>query len=408
MSSHLFHRQCTKEPSCKGNGGHIGRSRKLIPKPEPLDPRLAGIVADVPQTQTRPEQLGTYLQEDGSQAYFAFSPVTMGYLSNFHEAGAERFLVLAYSPKGEQWLICPSLTVNQATRAGITKIVPLNDGQNPADAVAELQRAWGLDGKILVDDDMPAALLLKIQSLLPSCTFHSGWPVFSKLARHKDATELKHLFTAGDIADRAVEAVYPRLKAGLTEKQVAKMLEQEMAEMGGEPMFAIVGTGSNGSEPHHHTDDTVIQDGDVLIMDFGCRVHGYHSDITRTVLIGEREEAHKIYEIVYRAHMAARSKIRPGALSGEIDKAARDIITDAGYGEFFTHRTGHGLGMKVHEEPYIMPGGEIVLEVGDCFSIEPGIYLPGKFGVRIENIVTVTESGHESFNVDPPAEILTF
>jgi Xaa-Pro aminopeptidase len=171
-------------------------------------------------------------------------------------------------------------------------------------------------------------------------------------------------------------------------------------------MFAIVATGANGAEPHHHTDESLIGGGDILIMDFGCQYHGYMSDITRTVAVGEPDaEAKHVYKVVYDAHMAARAVIRAGVTAGEIDAAARGVIESAGYGDYFVHRTGHGLGMRVHEEPYIMPGSDEVIEEGDCFSIEPGIYLPGRFGVRIENIVACTASGHKSFNAEPSAEL---
>jgi Xaa-Pro dipeptidase len=220
--------------------------------------------------------------------------------------------------------------------------------------------------------------------------------------RKKSADELEHLFRAGAMADNAIDRVRGTIKAGDTEHMVGERLETEMKSQGGLPMFAIVAAGANGAEPHHHTDETVLKSGDVLIMDFGCKTGGYLSDITRTVAVGEPDpEADKVYQVVYEAHMAARAVIRPGVTAGSIDAAARGVIDAAGYGEYFVHRTGHGLGMRVHEEPYIMPKSDEVIMEGDVFSIEPGIYLPGRFGVRIENIVTCTSDGHASFNVDP-------
>ena len=156
------------------------------------------------------------------------------------------------------------------------------------------------------------------------------------------------------------------------------------------------------------TGQTELKPGDVIVMDYGCIVGGYMSDITRTVCLGESSaEQRKVYETVYAAHMAGRNAIAPGVPAEEVDRATRKVIDEAGYGEFFVHRTGHGLGMRVHEEPYICEGNGHRLEVGNVFSIEPGIYLPGKFGVRIENIVTVTKDGHESLNAEPSPTLLT-
>lgn len=353
------------------------------------------------------EILAQHLKNDGLDAYFAHSPVTIGYLTGYFEGAGERFMVFAVGNDGRSRLVCPALSVNQATRAGIGDVRPLKDGQSPDAEVAALVADFGLTGTVAVDDEMPAGLLLLLQKLMPAVTFVPGYPVASRLMRGKRSDELAHLHKTGGIADEAGRAVIAQLQSGMTEEQVAVMLSDEMAKRGGRPSFGIVASGANGAEPHHHTDSTVIEAGDVLIMDFGCTVNGYFSDITRTVSMGPASnKVQDVYRTVYQAHMAARKAIRPGVLSGEVDAAARDVIESAGYGEFFTHRTGHGLGLKIHEEPYIMPGGQVELMVGDCFSIEPGIYLPGEFGVRIENIVTVTADGHASFNEDPPADIV--
>jgi Xaa-Pro aminopeptidase len=142
-------------------------------------------------------------------------------------------------------------------------------------------------------------------------------------------------------------------------------------------------------------------------LDFGCSVNGYQSDITRTVCCGKAsDEAHKVYDIVLRAHQAARRGVRVGATCGEIDQLARQVIEDAGFGEFFVHRTGHGIGMRGHEEPYIIGGSDVALLPGDCFSIEPGIYLPLKFGIRIENIVAATTQGESSMNDEPSSTLI--
>lgn len=356
---------------------------------------------------SRIARLSEALQSGGADAYLAWSPVSMMYLHGYGEQAGERFLTLAISASGEHRLICPALSESQARRAGIENVVSWRDGEDPLEAFRALADDWNLRSAILaVDADMPAALLLQMQAALPAALFKSGQEILGELMRRKDAEEIGKMRRAADIADRALQFGLNAIKAGVTERQVADALTAAMSQLGGLPTFAIVGTGSNSAEPHHLTDDTAIQEGDVVVMDFGCTVDGYHSDITRMATCGEPVgEAKRVYEVVLKAHQAARAAIRPGISGADIDLAAREVIESAGFGEFFVHRTGHGIGMRVHEEPYIVSTNAEPLQVGDCFSIEPGIYLPGRFGVRIENIVTVTDQGHESLNEEPGAEL---
>jgi Xaa-Pro aminopeptidase len=166
--------------------------------------------------------------------------------------------------------------------------------------------------------------------------------------------------------------------------------------------FTLVGSGPNGANPHHEFGERVIEEGDMVVLDFGGIVDGYSSDTTRTVHVGEpTDEERKVHEIVQRAQQAGFEAVRPGVACQEIDRAARRVISDAGYGERFIHRTGHGIGLTAHEPPYLVEGEELPLEAGMCFSIEPGIYLPGEFGVRIEDIVAVTEDGGRRLNTTP-------
>jgi Xaa-Pro dipeptidase len=228
------------------------------------------------------------------------------------------------------------------------------------------------------------------------------------LTRRKDGLEIEAMRKAAAIADSAFESVFTRLRAGLTEVQVGKLLFQSMEELGGRPTFAVVATGTNGAEPHHLSDETRLISGDVVIMDFGCELQGYQSDITRVVAIeSASNRAQEVYDAVFQAHMAARSVARPGKAGREVDRAARQIIEDRGFGPNFVHRTGHGIGMQVHEQPYISSDNDLPLESGDCFSIEPGIYLPGEFGVRIENIVTLNNDACVSLNAEPSPTLQT-
>lgn len=356
----------------------------------------------------RVARLAQILQDMGIDAFFATSPITMGWLYNLHEGGGERFMMLAVSADGRVRFICPGLSVTQAKRSGAEDVRGWNDGQDPMVHVRQLADDWNLrTGIIAVEDEMRAQMLLWLQKELPAALFKSGQEVIASLMGRKEPDEIAALEAAGKIADDALAAALKAIKPGVTERQVADALTAEMARLGGGPGFCIVAAGSNGAEPHHGTDDTPIQEGDVIILDYGCTVRGYPSDITRTVCCGKAsDEAKKIYDIVYRAHMAGRAAIRVGAECQETDRAARRVIEEAGYGEYFMHRVGHGIGMRGHEDPYMVEGNTLKLEVGHCFSIEPGIYLPGRFGVRIENIVTVTPEGHRSLNAEPSPTLI--
>lgn len=351
----------------------------------------------------RVQKLATIMLAEGVDAYFACTPISMGYLHGLHEHGIERLLVMAINAKGDVRLICPALTATQARRSGLTDIRPWSDGEDPYKHIQELADDWNLRSAIIaVDSEMRADILLALQAALPAALFKPGMPVLSQLMRRKDAQELDLMKKAADIADIAYEKVKPLIKAGQTELQISKMLTDAMTELGGKPTFSIVAAGPNGAEPHHLNDETVVKPGDVIILDFGCDFGGYQSDITRTVAVGHAsDKAKEVYETVFRAHMAAREKAKVGTPIGEVDGAARKTIEDAGYGEFFFHRTGHGIGMNGHEEPNVSPGNPFVLEAGNCFSIEPGIYLAGEFGVRIENIATMEGGGCRSFNAEP-------
>jgi Xaa-Pro aminopeptidase len=352
--------------------------------------------------------LAESLEAAGIDCFLAHDPITMGYLHGFHEGAGERFLTLAISKGGEVRMICPALSESQARRAGMQNVVSWKDGEDPAALFESLAREWNLEsGIIAVDATMPARLLLQLQGILPAALFRNGEDFASALMSRKSAEELEHMRVAGRMADEAFAAVAPQVKAGMTERHVARMLLDAMAKLGGQPDFAIVATGKGAAEPHHISDDTLLRRGDVVIMDFGCSYEGYKSDITRTVAIGEAsDKAKKVYETVYRAHMAGRKHIRPGVPAEDVDQAARQVIDEAGYGPYFFHRLGHGIGMQIHEAPNIVAGNTHPLEPGNCFSIEPGIYIEGELGVRIENIVACTEDGHESMNVDPSPTLM--
>jgi Xaa-Pro aminopeptidase len=332
----------------------------------------------------------------------------MGYLTEFFEDPHERLTIIAFRPDGAPAMIAPSLSETHAKHAGIEDLRIWRDGEDPQSVFASLAEDWGLKTAVIgVDDETPAGFLLPMQATLPAALFKPAGEWVFQVRKVKDATELDALRRAARIADAALAEVVGVSCAAKTEQEIANTLFASMQKRGGRPTFCIVGTGANGAEPHHMTSGTKISAGDVVVMDWGCELNRYQSDMTRTVACGNAdEEAKKVYRVVHKAHMAARAAIRPGVPAEDIDRAAREVIVEAGYGDYFIHRTGHGIGMSGHEPPNIVAGNAEPVVAGQCFSIEPGIYLPGKFGVRIENIVAVTEDGHESFNEEPSEDLI--
>lgn len=359
--------------------------------------------------ESRRRRLASVLASEGVSAYVSAGLSSFAYLNGMHETGGERFLGVFLKADGCQAMVAPKLSETQAARLGITDFRGWADGEDPLVLAAGLAAEWGMaSGVLAVDDDMPAHMVLGLQKALPSARLILGHELRARVMSLKDADELAALHRAGAAADGAWDEVRPQIRAGMTEVQVAKLLQDAMLARGGKPLFSIVAAGSAAAEPHHGSDGTLLKEGDVVICDFGCEVDSYVSDITRTICIGKpTEEQKKVYDIVLKAHKAARSAIKPGVPFQDVDRAARAVITEAGYGEFFIHRTGHGIGMNVHEAPNVVEGEARPLQPGHCFSIEPGIYLPGRFGVRIENLVTVIEEGHQSFNAEPADEMMS-
>lgn len=266
------------------------------------------------------------------------------------------------------------------------------------------------EGKIGVEPNRLRFLELSyLKAAMPSIDFVDASEVFSHLRMNKDVGEIQKMKKAADIAQNAMIATLHKIRAGMTEKEIANELLIQLLREGSDPEmpFApIVATGEHSANPHAVPTDRALQFGDLLLMDWGASFEGYFSDITRTFTFGEvGPELMKIGNIVLEANTAARNTGRPGIAAGEIDRAARTVISAAGYGEFFIHRTGHGLGMEAHETPYIFEENDLILSPGAVFTIEPGIYLPGKGGVRIEDDVVITDNGLESLT-DMPRQVL--
>lgn len=361
--------------------------------------------------EKRLSRLRTAMQENGLDTLILTPGAAMRYLTGFSEAGFERLLALVV-PDDRPWLfLTPALNADQVRQnpAGVSDVRVWDDGAGWEKLLSKISKDLMLDiGIIGLDDDMPARFSLRIQELLPTALVKLAGPAFTPLRSSKDTLELAAMQRAADATDALIPAVFAACRPGATELEVALTVHAGIAAAGHEEAFSpIIGAGANGASPHHHTGQTKLKTGDVVILDFGAKSDGYCGDITRTVAVGEAsDEAKKVYDAVYQAYQAGVQAVRPGAAGHDVDAAARRVITEAGYGDFFIHRTGHGIGLDDHEPPYIVAGNRTPLQPGNCFSIEPGIYLPGQFGVRLENIITVQDDGAARvFNQAIPPEL---
>ncbi len=255
--------------------------------------------------------------------------------------------------------------------------------------------------QIILEDDMNLAQYMKLTEVCRNCAFALGSKWIQKPRMVKDAEELAKLEQAEHIGDAAFTHILDVLKPGVSEREIALELEFFMKRQGASKLSfdTIVASGANGSMPHAQVTDRVLQSGDFVTMDFGCVYQGYCSDMTRTVAIGTpTDEMKKVYQIVLDANLRAMEQIEAGKRCNEIDAVARDYIREQGYGEYFGHGLGHGVGLDIHEEPRFSPKCDVITQENMVITDEPGIYLPGQFGVRVEDLVVVKENGYQKLS----------
>ncbi|GGT98388.1 aminopeptidase P family protein [Streptomyces lateritius] len=313
-------------------------------------------------------------------------------------ATTERLTVLVLAAGREPVLVVPTLEApdaEQAPGAAAFTLRDWTDGKDPYAVTAPLLGAGGTGARFGVSDNTWALHLLGLQKALPATSYVSLTEALPMLRAVKDARELERIAAAGAAADEAYREILTVRFEGRRETEVAADLAAALMRFGHSQVdFTVVGSGPNGANPHHEAGERVIERGDMVVLDFGGLKHGYGSDTTRTVHVGEpTDEERRVHDLVREAQQAGFEAVRPGVACQEVDRAARKVITDAGYGAYFIHRTGHGIGVTTHEPPYMVEGEERPIVPGMCFSVEPGVYLPGRFGVRIEDIVTATEDG---------------
>lgn len=324
------------------------------------------------------------------------------YLTGYAALPLERLTCLVVPATGDPTLVVPALERHAALASGTdVEVATWNETDDPIALVAGLV---GGAARVAVDDHMWAQRVFALRDALPSATLELGGSVVQELRIVKDADETEALRQAGLAIDRVHQRVHQWLRPGRTEREVGADIAAAILEEHETCDFVIVGSGPNGASPHHELSDRVIEVGDPVVVDLGgTMASGYCSDSTRNYLAGGTAPTEYLerYAVLEAAQQAQREHARPGVTCESVDQVGRAILADAGYGDLFIHRTGHGIGQETHEEPYIVEGNETVLTEGMAFSIEPGFYVDGRWGARIEDIAICTADGLEVLNNTP-------
>lgn len=338
------------------------------------------------------------MESQGLDAMLLSVGADLPYFTGYTAMPLERLTMLVLPVSGPATLLVPELEAPRVVqKPGVFEIRPWGETEDPVRIVADLVPGAR---RVAIGDQTWSTFLLQLQEQLSQAVFVQASVLTAELRIRKDAAEIDLLRQAGAAADRVAARLADMQFSGKTERELSRVIVGMLLEEGHEEVdFALVGSGPNGASPHHEASDRVIEAGDAVVCDFGGALGGYYSDTTRMFVVGEAPEGFaEPFAVLRRAQAVAVDAVRPGVTAEFIDAAARGVIADAGYAEFFIHRTGHGIGLDVHEHPYIVEGNDTVLAPGMVFSIEPGIYLPGRFGMRIEDIVAVTDDGVERLN----------
>lgn len=347
--------------------------------------------------KSRREKLLLYMKEKNIDSVVFVPGATMYYFTGLQLNQSERLTLAILKKDGNLTFIAPKLEFGKVQAIADGAIFSYSDEQGPMKAITEWKEHEGELGCVGVEYGHMRIMELKAVESIGYKSHVDISEGIHQLRMIKDQGEVSLMRKAVKIVEEALEATLPLIKPGVNELDIAAHLEYEMRRRGSEgtPFGTIVASGYRGALPHGRAADKVIEDGEVVVLDFGAVYKGYVADITRTVAIGKiSDDFKKIYRIVKEAIEAAIEAVKPGIKIHDIDETARNIIRQAGYGDYFTHRLGHGIGLNVHEEPYIMQNNKQTLQPGMSFTIEPGVYLPGKGGVRIEDNLIVTEEGY--------------
>ncbi|MFN2483657.1 MAG: M24 family metallopeptidase [Candidatus Limnocylindria bacterium] len=325
------------------------------------------------------------------------------YLLGYAAPALERITCLIVPADGRPTLVLPRfeqpLAVGElGDLAAELDLVTWDETDDPCRLIA--QSVGGTARRVAVEDHMVARFVLRLRAAMREAELVEAGPMMAALRRRKRPEEIERLRAAGEAADAAMLSITRERFVGRAEREIHARIAELLVEAGHERAdHAIVGTGPNSASPHHAPADRRVEVGDAIVLDIGGTRDGYRSDTTRMAFAGEPpEEFLALYRVLQAAQQSAFEAVQPGIAARDIDRAARSVIEDAGYGDWFIHRTGHGIGLEGHEEPYIVASNEEPIEAGDAFSIEPGIYIDGRWGARIEDIVVCTDTGGDRLN----------
>jgi len=320
------------------------------------------------------------------------------WLIGYEAMPSERLTMAVVPQSGDIHLVVPELEAPRVTVADdLFEVVAWHETEDPLGLVAD---SVGGGATVALGDQTWARFAIGLQDRVAGIRLQTASRMLGELRLRKDSVEIDMLRTAGAAADTVSAALAGERFSGRTERQLAASIAEATVAAGHDKAaFTIVASGPNAASPHHEPGDRAMQRGDVVVVDFGGSVRGYHSDTTRTFAVGDPpDDVAEAFEVLVEAQRVGRKTAEAGVAAEEVDAATRTVIDDAGYGKYFIHRTGHGIGLDVHEDPYLVVGNDTALEEGMAFSIEPGIYKPGRWGMRIEDIVVVTSEGLEALN----------
>lgn len=360
-----------------------------------------GGVSDIAEVyRRRIDRVRAAMSERGVDVVMLSAGHDLPYLTGYEAMPLERLTMLVVDQHRVPSLLIPRLEVPRVQPLeGVFEVQPWDETDDPVALAATLA---GDARTVAIGDQMWARFLVELLGMLPDVSYRRAVEVVGPLRMRKDDAEIAALAAAGAAVDRiAAELQSGQIPLiGRTEAEVSADLSARIVAEGHDRVnFAIVAAGENAASPHHHPGARVIREGEIVLCDFGGTMKGYCSDTTRCVVTGEiPADIAEAYEVLYTAQRAAVAAATVGTSCAQVDRAARQIIEEAGYGEYFVHRTGHGIGLEEHEDPYIVDGNDLALEHGHAFSIEPGIYIPGRWGMRLEDIVVATDDGPVSMN----------
>ena len=335
--------------------------------------------------------------ERGVDAVLLTAGADMPYFSGYNAMPLERVTAFVVGRDGEPTMFVPALEAPRVNQ-GDFEVVAWGEIKEP---IALVAKRLGSALAIAVGDTMWSSFLLEFQGMLEGVEWSVASDLTRELRMRKEPGEIDRLRRAAEATDRVLARIPAEVRfAGRAESDVAADFARLVVEEGHDrSWFTIIASGPDSASPHHETGSRIIQEGDMVVCDFGGTIDGYYSDVTRTFVVGEPTEKQlEVHALVNAANEAGRAAVTPGVSCQEIDRVARQVIEDGGYGRYFIHRTGHGIGLEGHEHPYIVEGNDLPLEAGMTFSVEPGVYIPGEFGVRVEDIVACGESGVDDLN----------